>query len=389
MAAPVESPVPRRILFLSNDIAYLYNFRGPLMRAFREKGYEVLAIAPAANPDMERNIKALGATFEPWLVAKTGTNPVSELRALADLALRIRKFKPDIFFGYTIKPVLYGAILASLLGVPRRVVMITGLGYAFLPGGGWKKWLVSRIVFLGYRLALRRSNLAIFQNQDDIDLFRAQGLLTTETETAKVNGSGVDIGRFAATELPQGPVQFLLVGRLLRDKGVYEFVEAARIVRQVVPDAQFVLVGKRDTNPAAVPQKDLDSWIAEGIVEHRGHLNDPVPAFRDAHVFVLPSYREGTPRTCLEAMASARPIITTDAPGCRETVADGDNGFLVPMRDGPALAAAMLRLANDRELAMAMGRRGREIAEDRFALFKVVAHTVRLIEGPGSALISK
>ena len=259
--------------------------------------------------------------------------------------------------------------------------MITGLGYAFLPGGGLTKTLIRQIVFIGYRLALKRASLVIFQNQDDIDLFRQLRLLPDQIPVAKVNGSGVDINRFAATPLPPGPPRFLLVARLLRDKGIREFVEAAGIVKRKLQNAQFVLVGKADSNPAAIPLTDLETWIAEGIVEYRGHLHDPYPEFRAAHVFVLPSYREGTPRACLEAMSSGRAIITTDVPGCRETVSDGENGLLVPARDAVALANAMLRLAENLELTGAMGVRGRRIAEERFDLRKVAEYTVNLIEG--------
>lgn len=370
-----------RILFLSNDIAYLYNFRGPLIRAFRDKGYEVLAVAPPTNPVIEANLRALRVDFEGWNLRKTGRNPVEELRSILNLVSIFRRFRPDIFFGYTIKPVIYGTLISYALGVQRRVVMITGLGYAFLPGEGITKTLIRQIVFIGYRLALKRSSLVIFQNQDDIDLFRQLCLLSSRIPVTKVNGSGVDIHYFAATPLPPGPPRFLLVARLLRDKGIYEFIEAARVVKRKLPKAQFVLVGKADSNPAAVPSADLETWTAEGIVEYRGYLDDPYPEFCAAHVFVLPSYREGTPRTCLEAMSSGRAIITTDVPGCRETVLEGENGLLVPARDAAALADAMWRLAENLELAGVMGGRGRRIAEERFDLRKVAEYTVNLIEG--------
>jgi len=373
-----------RILFLSNDIAYLYNFRGALMQAFRDKGYDVLAVAPPTNPQIETAIRALKVDFEGWNLRKTGRNPFAELNSILNLISVFRRFRPDIFFGYTIKPVLYGTLISHALGVSRRVVMITGLGYAFLPGGGMAKTLIREIVLMGYRFALKRSSLAIFQNQDDIDLFRQLSLLSDQAPVAKVNGSGVDVNRFAATPLPPGPPRFLLVARLLRDKGIHEYVEAARIVQRKLPQTQFVLVGEPDSNPAAVPWRDIETWIAEGVIEYRGHLDDPYPEFRAAHVFVLPSYREGTPRTCLEAMSSGRAIITTDVPGCRATVQDGENGLLVPARDAAALADAMLRLAENLELTGVMGARGRQIAEEKFDLRKVAEYTVNLIEGNGT-----
>jgi len=354
------------------------------MQAFRDKGYDVLAVAPPTNPQIETAIRALKVDFEGWNLRKTGRNPFAELNSILNLISVFRRFRPDIFFGYTIKPVLYGTLISHALGVSRRVVMITGLGYAFLPGGGMAKTLIREIVLMGYRFALKRSSLAIFQNQDDIDLFRQLSLLSDQAPVAKVNGSGVDVNRFAATPLPPGPPRFLLVARLLRDKGIHEYVEAARIVQRKLPQTQFVLVGEPDSNPAAVPWRDIETWIAEGVIEYRGHLDDPYPEFRAAHVFVLPSYREGTPRTCLEAMSSGRAIITTDVPGCRATVQDGENGLLVPARDAAALADAMLRLAENLELTGVMGARGRQIAEEKFDLRKVAEYTVNLIEGNGT-----
>ena len=340
-----------------------------------------MAVAPPTNPVMEANFHSLRVEFQGWNLRKAGRNPIAELSSILYLILIFWRFRPEIFFGYTIKPVIYGALISYALGVQRRVVMITGLGYAFLPSGGIAKAFIRQIVFAGYRLALKRASLAIFQNQDDIELFRQRRLLSSQIPVAKVNGSGVDIDYFAATPLPPGPARFLLVSRLLRDKGIYEFIEAARVVKSKMPNAQFVLLGKADSNPAAVPPADLETWTAEGIVEYRGYLDDPYPEYCAAHVFVLPSYREGTPRTCLEAMSSGRAIITTDVPGCRETVSDGENGLLVPARDAAALANAMLRLAENLELAGAMGRRGRRIAEERFDLRKVAEYTVNLIEG--------
>ena len=375
-----STPRPR-ILFLSNDIAYLYNFRGPLIRAFQDKGYKVMAVAPPTDPVMEENLRSLKVEFLGWNLRKAGRNPVTELSAILNLTSIIWNFRPDIFFGYTIKPVIYGTVISYMLGVQRRVVMITGLGYAFLPGGGIGKSVIRQLVFAGYSAALKRASLVIFQNNDDIDLFRQRRLLSPQIPVAKVNGSGVDLEYFAATPLPPGPPRFLLAARLLRDKGIYEFIEAARMVKRKMPNAQFVLIGKVDSNPAAVPAADLEAWTAEGVVEYRGYLDDPYPEYCAAHVFVLPSYREGTPRTCLEAMSSGRAIITTDVPGCRETVSDGENGFLVPARDAAALANAMLRLAENLELTGAMGQRGRRIAEERFDLRKVTEHTVNLIEG--------
>lgn len=369
-----------KVLLVSNDIGNLYRFRGALISEFVCRGYQVFAAAPPQSGPYQARIEALGAVFCPWDICRTGRNPLPDLLAAVRLARLTRRVRPDIFFGYTIKPVIYGMLAARLVGVPWRTAMITGLGYAFMHGEKFSGKIVQSLGWLGYRAALSQANVVVFQNEDDIGSFRKWGLLAKHVLVGKVNGSGVDIEQYSERPLPEGQPVFLMMARLLRDKGVYEFITAARQVRQRLPLARFLLVGAPDSNPTAIRQSEVDGWIAEGLIDYRGHLEDPRPALAEAHIFVLPSYREGTPRVNLEAMAIGRAIITTDVVGCRETVVDGVTGLLVPSHDPVPLAEAMIRLGSDLALAARMGKAGRRLCEERFESAAVAAATVSMLE---------
>ncbi|MDX5300418.1 MAG: glycosyltransferase family 4 protein, partial [Gammaproteobacteria bacterium] len=286
----------------------------------------------------------------------------------------MRRLRPTVTLPYTIKPVFYGTIAAWLAGVPHRYALVTGLGYAFTDRRGG---LLTVIIRTLYRFALGKAHRVFFQNPDDENLFRETGLLPVSVPSVVVNGSGVDAAAFAVATLPQGHPTFLMIGRLLGDKGVREYAEAARRIKARHPEVRFRLVGWIDTNPDAITQSELDAWVARGTLDFLGKLDDVRPAIADSTVYVLPSYREGIPRTVLEAMAMGRPIITTDAPGCRETVIDGDNGFLVPVKSIDALVEAMLNFIEDPGLAPRMGRRSREIAEEKYDVHKVNAVLLR------------
>jgi glycosyltransferase involved in cell wall biosynthesis len=370
---------PKSILFLGADADYMLRFRGALIRRFVEKHYRVIVAAPwlgGASGDF-----GAGVAYCDWPIAKTGLHPLADLRALARLWRLLRRERPDILFAHTIKPVIYGLTLAQLARTPRRTAMVPGLGYAFTEGAELRRRLAGLVGRLGYRLALGGADVVLFQNDDDRQTLRQIGALPAATPTALVSGSGVDMQWFAQQPFPPGPPTFLMVARLLRDKGVYEYVEAARLVKRQFPTARFVLVGASDSNPAAVPQQEVRQWVSEGLIEGDGHKDDPRQAYAACQVFVLPSYREGTPRANLEAMAVGRAVITTQAPGCRETVIDGITGLLVPPRDARALAEAMLSLARDPDRAKAMGEAGRRFCAERFEINAVARDTVALIEG--------
>jgi glycosyltransferase involved in cell wall biosynthesis len=311
-------------------------------------------------------------------LARTGTNPLADLRSLFALWRLMRQLQPDWVLAYTIKPVIYGSLAAWLAGVPRRFALIPGLGYSFLGEGKGRAGLQTLVQKL-YGAALARVHGVFFQNPDDAALFKQRSILPSSVPACVVNGSGVDVARFAPAPLPTrgSGVHFLLIGRLLGDKGVREYAAAAQQVRAQYPGTTFSLVGGLDSNPDCIAQQELDAWVAAGTIQYLGKLSDVRPALAACSAYVLPSYREGAPRSSLEAMATGRAVITTDAPGCRETVVDGDNGFLVPVRDPHALAAAMLKFIQQPDLIATMGARSRQMAEEKYDVHKVNAVMLR------------
>lgn len=367
----------RKFLLIASLSESLLNFRGPLIAALQARGLQVHVAAPDLPvEDVTRlRLEALGLTVHNTRMRRTGVNPLWDVGTLFSLWLLMRRVQPHYVMGYTIKPVIYGSLAAWLAGVPRRFALVTGLGYAFQGEGqrGRLQALVQRL----YALALSRIDKVFFQNPDDEALFRQRDILAVGTPSCLVNGSGVDVGSFTVVPLPPGPPRFLLIARLLGDKGIREYAQASRRIRAIYPGVRCVLVGWIDSNPDAVTQAELDAWVNEGCIEFLGRLSDVRPAIADCTVYVLPSYREGTPRTVLEAMAMGRAIITTDAPGCRETVVDGDNGFLVPVKSVDALEQAMLKFINDPALAARMGQRARQVAEEKYDVHKVNAVMLR------------
>jgi glycosyltransferase involved in cell wall biosynthesis len=281
----------------------------------------------------------------------------------------VRKTRPDIVLSYTIKPVIYASIAAWLAGVNRRYVLVTGLGFNFTES---RDGAVTHLVRWLYKFALGKVNKVFFQNPDDKASFEDMRVVSPATSSVVVNGSGIDVGAFKDKPLPSGDIVFLMIARLLGDKGVREYAEAAARIREIFPNARFHLAGWIDEHPNAISRQELESWIENGTIEFLGYLDDVRPEIEAATVYVLPSYyREGTPRTVLEAMAMGRPIITTDAPGCRETVVDGYNGFLIPVKSVSGLVEAMQRFIENPDLAAEMGKRSREVAEDKYDVRKV------------------
>jgi glycosyltransferase involved in cell wall biosynthesis len=362
-----------RVLLIASLAESLVNFRGALIKAFLRHGMDVHVAAPELLADSAvcQQLKALGVQVHNISLHRTGCNPITDVATLFSLYQLLRNIRPSHVLGYTIKPVVYGSIAARLAGVPNRYVLITGLGYAFGKEDGGIHWWLGRLAQQLYRLALGGVHKVFFQNPDNEALFRRLSLLSKRIPSVVVNGSGVDIERFQKWSLPLGPPRFLLIARLLSSKGVREYAQAARILRKKYPKVCFALVGWIDNNPDAIDRSELDEWIEQEVLDYQGHLRDVRPAIEACSVYVLPSYSEGTPRTVLEAMAMGRAIITTDAPGCRETVVDGKNGFLVPVRSVEALVQTMELFIHDDGLAASMGQRSREIAEDKYDVHKV------------------
>lgn len=360
-----------RFLLVAGFADSIVAFRGPLIASIQARGLQVHIAAPGLTEGSATRalLEARGLVAHDIPLRRTGTNPLADFGLLLALFNLMRQVRPQCVLAYTIKPVIYGSLAAWLTRVPHRFAMITGLGYAFQGDGnrGLLQGLVQRL----YATALVRVNKVFFQNPDDQALFRQRRILAQCTLSVVVNGSGVDVASYPVTPLPAGPIRFLLIARLLGDKGVREYAQAARCVRKMHPDVRFDLVGWIDENPDAISQNELDAWVAEGVLQFLGRLSDVRPAIAACTVYVLPSYREGTPRTVLEAMAMGRAVITTDAPGCRETVADGDNGFLTPVKSVDGLVSSMLKFIESPDLAVCMGRRARTIAELKYDVHKV------------------
>jgi glycosyltransferase involved in cell wall biosynthesis len=354
----------RKVLVLGSFAPSLVHFRGSLIAAMVHEGNEVAAAAPAIDEATAKQLRALGAEPREVSLSNASLNPFGLIRSVGLVRRLIREVRPDVILAYTVKPVVAAALAGRSERVAKIVSLITGAGYAFT-GGREPKRLVSRAAAsLLYRAALKRSDVNILQTRDDERLFRDLRLVPRDRATHIVNGSGIDLEHFALVGLTRRPA-FLMISRLLKDKGIREFAEAAKRLKAEHPDVPIALVGFLDPSPDSLTQAELDDLIRCGI-DFKGRLADVRPAIADCSVYVLPSYREGTPRSVLEAMAMGRAIITTDAPGCRETVSDGVNGFLVPTRDANALHDAMVRFVNDPGLAASMGAESRKIAERKY-----------------------
>ncbi len=374
-----------KFLIISSFLPSVLNFRGKLLESIKAKGLEVYIFAPnVKNFTEERSeLENLGYHVYDIPIQRTGTNPVADLKTLGSMYTLIKKIKPDYVLSYTIKPVIYGTLAAWLAKVPNRYALITGLGYAFQNvETQTKRSIFQKLVHGLYQQALSRSHKAFFQNPDDLKLFQDLKLLNAQTPTVVVNGSGVNVADFNVLPLPvtadqEIKISFLLIARLLVDKGVREYAEAAKIIKHKYPHVEFNLVGWIDENPSAIGQPELDQWVASNTLNYWGKLSDVRPAIAESSVYVLPSYREGTPRTVLEAMAMGRAIITTDAPGCRETVTDGDNGFLVEVKSVESLVIAMEKLILQPELIAKMGSRSREIALYKYDVHQVNTHMMQ------------
>jgi glycosyltransferase involved in cell wall biosynthesis len=369
MAAASNSIKPgSHVLLLASYADSLINFRGPLIRDILAAGYRLTVAAPTITADLKARLEAMGAAVADAPLARTGTNPLTDLRYLKVLKALFRRTRPDLAITYTIKPNIWGALAGASLGVPTAA-MVTGLGYAFTGNATIKQRLVRALATLLYRAATNKNRVVVFQNPDDLKDFVEAGCLADPSKARMVNGSGVDCFHYARKPLPDEPV-FLMISRLLGNKGVREYAAAALTVKVTHPAARFLLVGYLDEGPDGIAQSELRAWIAGGV-EYLGPQGDVRPSIASASIYVLPSYREGTPRSVLEAMAMGRPILTTDAPGCRETTQDGVNGYRVPIKDVGELAERMRELISQPELRARMGEASHRIALERYEVSAV------------------
>ncbi len=356
----------------------LINFRLDLMSEMVHLGHQVVAVGNESDRKWSKILQPYGIEYRFINMQRNGLNPFWDFFSLVQLVQLLKKEKPDRIFTTQAKMVLYGGIAAYYLGIRDVYPLIAGLGSVFL-SRGLKGCILKKVLMSGYRLSLRRSPFVFFQNKDDAAFFVDNKIVSSE-KIVFLNGSGVNLERFAKQSFPAS-FGFLCVCRLIRDKGVLEYLSACRMVKKQYPEVRCLLVGPFDSNPTALKPHELQPFIDDGSIEYFGEQSDVRPYLARCNVFVLPSYREGTPKSVLEAMSCGKAIITTDAPGCRETVMEGKNGFLVPIKDDKAIAEKMMFLYRNPDICEQMGKASRMIAEQRFdvrIVNQIILHTMKI-----------
>lgn len=351
-----------KVIMLSNQGRSMAVFWRVLVETMCKNGMEVTACVPEGD----NSPKQLGIPVIHYQLERKGLNPFKDLQSLWQLKKIFAAEKPDVIFATTIKPVIYGCLAAHWAKVPHIFATITGLGYAFETDTPFKK-LINIISRFLYRASLRHASGVFFQNQEDAHIFRGSGILNDATPVFFARGTGVDTARFSPAPLPPSDnkdVVFLLVARLLEAKGIYEYAQAARILKQQYPAARFQLLGPRESGPGSIPEADMEAM--EQDIEYLGETADVRPYLAKAHVVVLPSWHEGMSTALMEAMSMGRALVASDAPGCREAVQNGINGFLAEARNPRALALAMKNFLDQPGLAAKMGKAGRDLAVNKF-----------------------
>lgn len=373
-----QSEQARRLLIVVNNPAFLMSHRLPLALGARAAGFDV-HIATMDGPAVAQ-ILAHGLKHHVIPLSRSGGNPIQELGSIWALWRLFRRLKPDLVHAVTVKPVLYAGIAARLARVPAYVAAISGLGFLFLDNSRKGIW-VRRVVTVLYRMALgHRNSRVIFQNRNDAEVLQLAGAVRPE-QVELIRGSGVSLDDFHVAPEPAGAPVAVMVSRMLADKGVCEFVEAARLAAGHPAGLRWVLAGSVDPgNPASITEQALLDWQAEGVITWLGEQGDIDGLYRESHIAVLPSYREGLPKSLIEAAACGRAVVTTDVPGCRDAIEPGVSGLLVPARDAPALCEAVQKLAGDAVLRQQMGRAGRQLAEQAFDIREVVRRHVEIYQ---------
>lgn len=371
----------KTVLVVSSFASSLIKFREPLLQSLVLEGCAVHATAPDFDDCTIAKLTEIGVIKHSVSIERNGLNPVADFGTIRDILQLLSKIKPDYVIAYTVKPVIYTGLALRLHKGAKYFPLITGLGFLFQPKCSTRDWLVSKVAFEMYKFAMGKAMCTIFQNTDDrSDLIHSK-ILSANARTGVVAGSGVCLSQFSYVqpEVQSRGIKFLLIARLIKDKGIYEYIAAAKKIRELYPECSFRLAGWIDSNPTSIGQEELEAWVGHNDIEFLGKLEDVRSALENCDVYVLPSYREGTPRTVLEAMAIGRPIVTTDAPGCRETVEEGVNGFMVPVKDVDSIVTAMLRFVHEPELVVKMGKQSRLIAEAKFDSKKVASDMLKLM----------
>jgi glycosyltransferase involved in cell wall biosynthesis len=373
-----------KIVFIGTVASSFYGFRADLIRTLVERGYHVYAFTSEYSIEGLRKIEQLGAIPITYTLNRGGLNPLADIVATFQLSKKIKAINPDLVFSYFSKPVIFGTLAAKLAKAPRVVGMLEGLGYTFTEqpeGLGKKTQLIKKIQVFLYKIALPQLDQLIFLNPDDLkDLLEKYAINVKKVEV--LGGIGLNLQDYPYQPLISIhlPLKFLFIGRLLREKGIHDFIAAAQIVKQKYPNTTFTVLGSIDqANMGALQQYELEKLINTGIIDHPGHVSNVKDWIASCDIFVLPSYREGVPRSTQEAMAIGRAIITTDVPGCRETVIDGVNGFLVPKWNPEALAEKMIYFIEHPEQIRLMGAESYKLAVNKFDAEKVNERLIRIL----------
>ena len=357
----------KSIVVLSSHTPSLFWFRTDMMKEFISRGYQVYALGNEEENRWTNKFAENGIAYQQIPVNRNGLNPLYDKKTLDSIKKKLNAIMPEKVFTYQAKTIIYGAMAANSLGITEVYPLIAGMGSAFL-SRSFKMRLIRFVMIALYRHSMKKCPTVFFQNHDDEKIFRDCGIIKKQ-KIVLLHGSGVNTDKFTVMSLPNNPV-FICISRLIRDKGIYEYLAACKRIKNDYPDVRCLLVGPYDTNPSALKPEDIQPFIDAGI-EYLGEQEDVRPYLEQASVFVLPSYREGTPKANLEAMACGRAVITTDAPGCKETVVDGKNGFLVPIKDADAVYTKMKWFIEYPEEIEVMGLKGRKMAEEIFDVKKV------------------
>ncbi len=372
----------KHILIISGYGPSLVNFRLSLIKKLLSRGHKVSVAAPINNfsNNLQQKLLDLGVDINIFFLSRQSVNLIDDYKTLFEIKKILQNLKPNIVISYTAKTVIYTGLVLKYFKEISYYPLITGSGYAFSTRNSIKIKILKYLMIKLYSKSLKNSVKIIFQNKDDQSLFLKFNIIKDKNLSYIVNGSGVDLNFYPFTSLPSKPV-FLMIARLLIDKGVREYVEAAKIVRSRFPNAKFQLVGGLDKNPLGISADELKVWINQGDIEYLGELKSVQSILKSCKYFVLPSYyREGIPRSTLEALSTGRPIITTDAPGCRETVIHEKNGLLVPIKDSVSLANAMIRLLNETDENLEkMANESYLLAKNKYEINKVNKSMIKIM----------
>jgi len=358
--------------------ASLINFRGPLIKSFIDNGHDVIALAANATTAEVNEIEKLGVKYIDYPVKRNQLSILADIKTLLSFKRIFKIEKPDVILAYTIKPVIWGGIAAKLSPNAKFYGLITGLGFAF-QSNTVKRYLLSTIVTFLYSFSLSKSSKVIFQNPDNLQVFIDKKIIK-KNKAVRVNGSGVDLKYYKYSPPSSKEFTFLTIARLLGEKGLREYSAAANIIKQKYPNIIFKILGPEDPSPDGIPLNEVQQWHNANYIEYLGNTDDVRPYLKDCHIFVLASYHEGMPRTVLEAMATGRPILTTNVAGCKETVIEGENGFLVAKENIEQLVSKMLWFIENKEQWQSMADKSRIMAADYFDVNKVNGQLLKIMQ---------